>query len=77
MLHFSPRLIILYVRGFVGVFRASSYGSVSISLLLCVKDVLWFLCFNSQMSIIRTTLLLFYELSQLLGGKILGTIVGL
>ena len=53
------------------------YGSVSVSLFLCVKDVLWFLVCNSQMPIVCTTLLLFYELSLLLGRRILGTIAGL
>ena len=36
----------------------------------------FFVC-NSQMPIVRTTLLLFYELSLLLGRRILRTIVGL
>ena len=36
------RLIILYVRGLDPYVFLN--GSVSFSLLLCVKDVLWFLC---------------------------------
>lgn len=36
------RLITLYVRGFDPYVFLN--GSVSFSLLLCVKDVLWFLC---------------------------------